>query len=437
MNSIRCGVRCGVFAVALATLASSAGADEVTVWNEVLMQAIRTDKTPPPKASRAMAMVHAAMFDAVNSVGHKYEAYAVDVDAPEGMSRKAAAACAARDVLVALYPNQAATFDARLADSLKHVKNGQGKTDGMSVGQTVASGILAMRANDHSGDIVDYIPKDGPGFWKPTPPGNAPALLPNWPMVTPFAMNSGDQFRGAGPAALDSQAWADAFNQVKELGAKNSQTRTADQTEIAHFWADGGGTETPPGHWNQIARTVATQEGNSLLDNARLFAMLNVAAADAAIVSWDNKYEYEFWRPVTAIREDGDGRDDTEADPNWESLIVTPPFPEYTSGHSTFSGAAAEILAHFFGSDEIEFVTGSDGLPGVYREFSSFSEAAEEAALSRLYGGIHFSFSNLDGLDGGMLLGQYVAGNYFRPIPAPGLAGVLVLGLALGAGRRR
>jgi hypothetical protein len=191
------------------------------------------------------------------------------------------------------------------------------------------------------------------------------------------------------------------------LGKSDSTVRTAEQTEIALWWADGAGTETPPGHWNSVARIVAESQGNTLVENARLFALLNIAEADAAIMSWDAKYAYDFWRPVTAIQAGGAT--------TWLPLIVTPPFPTYTSGHSSFSGAAAEVLTQFFGTPYVSFTSESDGLPGVERSFSSFPEAAAEAAVSRLYGGIHYRFDNQDGLDTGHKLGKMVEafGNSF------------------------
>jgi hypothetical protein len=189
-------------------------------------------------------------------------------------------------------------------------------------------------------------------------------------------------------------------------------TRTPDQDQIALFWADGVGTETPPGHWNSIAQDVSAAQGNTLDENARLFALLNIALADAAICAWDAKYAFNFWRPITAIRAgDTDGNPDTEPDPAWSSFIATPPFPDYVSGHSTYSGAAAMVLATFYGTDNMAFDTGSDFLPGVIRHFDSFSAAAAEAAESRLYGGIHYRSANEDGLHAGLGVGAFVAEN--------------------------
>jgi hypothetical protein len=229
-------------------------------------------------------------------------------------------------------------------------------------------------------------------------------------------MSTSGHFRPLGPPALTSAKYAADYNEIKALGAAAGSTRTSDQSEIALFWADGSGTETPPGHWNSIAQQVGLGQGNTLEDNARLFALLNLAMADAAICAWDAKYSFDFWRPVTAIRNgDLDGNPATEADPAWRSFIVTPPFPDYVSGHSTFSGAASAVLAMFYGTDHIAFTIGSDFLPGVTRSFTSFSSAAEEAAVSRLYGGIHFRSATTDGLHAGLDIGTWAFAHFLQP----------------------
>jgi len=221
-------------------------------------------------------------------------------------------------------------------------------------------------------------------------------------------MSSSSQFRPPGPPSLDSQQYAADYDEVKSLGAAVDSTRTEEQTQIALFWADGAGTETPPGHWNSIAQTIADMQGNTLEQNARLFALLNIAMADAAICAWDAKYTFDFWRPVTAINY-------LEPELNWMSFIVTPPFPDYVSGHSTFSGAAATVLALFYDTDDLPFTTGSDFLPDVYRSFPTCLDAAEEAAVSRLYGGIHFRSANEDGLQAGISIGEWAATHYLQP----------------------
>jgi hypothetical protein len=233
-------------------------------------------------------------------------------------------------------------------------------------------------------------------------------------------MTSSDQFLPAAPPLLSSTDYARALNEVKEIGSATSTTRTADQTAIAQFWANGPGTSTPPGHWNIVADIVSQTQGNSLEDNARLFAMLNVAMADAGISSWDAKYEHDMWRPITAIREaETDGNAATAEDAAWTSLLTTPAFPTYTSGHSTFSGAGAAVMKAFFGTDRIAFVIPSESSEVADRSFRSFTQAAEESGLSRIYGGIHFSFDNMAGLTSGEQIGRYVASKFFRTNTLP------------------
>ncbi|WP_019498655.1 vanadium-dependent haloperoxidase [Pseudanabaena sp. PCC 6802] len=320
-------------------------------------------------------------------------------------------------ILINLYPNQAVTFDTARQKSLDLIPDSFAKSDGIQLGETVADRILTARSRDGSKTQVSYLPQSNPGDWQPTPSGFLPALLPQWPNVTPFAMTSGSQFRPSGPPTLSSDEYAADFNQVKAIGAKNSPLRTPEQTEIAQFWSDAPGTYTPPGHWNQIAAEVAAQSNTSLVEEARLFALLNIALADAGIAAWDAKYAYEFWRPVNAIRQaDLDNNPQTVADTTWDSLIATPPFPEYVSGHSTFSGAADAILTNFFG-DNIDFTATSIGLPGVSRSYSSFATAADEAGMSRIYGGIHFLAADVDGLNAGRALGNYVFDNFLEIAP--------------------
>jgi membrane-associated phospholipid phosphatase len=249
-------------------------------------------------------------------------------------------------------------------------------------------------------------------MWQPTVSFGGvvrPALLPGWGNVTPFGVASVAALLPPAPPALASQDYALEVNFTKDLGGTTSTARTAEQTQIARFWGYGPGTSTPPGHWNEIGLVVAEQERLDLVDSARLFALLNIALADAAIVCWRSKYDQGLWRPITAIQLDGDGNDETTADPTWTPLLPTPPFPEYTSGHSTFSGAAAAVLAEFFADDEIAFTVGSDDLPGVQRSYASFSDAAWESGISRIYGGIHWLSANVRGLECGAHIGLEVA----------------------------
>lgn len=407
---------CVVCVLLLST--SAIRADVIFDWNNVALNTIRQSNTSPPVASRALAMMHSAMFDAVNSVDLTCQAYHSNQSAAPGSSAEAAAAQAARDVLASIYPTQTSVFNAALANSLASVSDGASKTNGVVLGHAVANDIVQWRANDGSSNVVPYTPSTDPGKWRPTPPAFQPALLPGWGKVTTFAMTQGSQFRGSGPPPLSSAAYAADFNETKSLGALNSVTRTADQTQIALFWSDGGGTATPPGHWNEIAQVVATQKGNTLAQNARLFALLNISMADAAICAWDDKYAYNAWRPITAIQlADPSVNPDTLPDINWKPLLATPPFPEYMSGHSTFSGAAAETLAQFYGTDNIAFTIGSDGMPGSLRGFDSFSQAADEAGRSRIYGGIHFEFSDQSAIACGRQISDFAFQNNLQPIP--------------------
>jgi len=342
-------------------------------------------------------------------------------------SAVAAAAAAAHRVASNLYtePDERAVFDAALAEALATVPDGPAETLGLDLGRDVGDAILALRANDGASATMPYAPGAEPGDWNRTFPDFLPPLLTAWPFVTPFAMSSPSQFRPAAPPALDSAEYAAAVDEVARFGGLTSPARTADETEIALFWADGGGTFTPPGHWNQIAADVALQHGNTPADNARVFALLNIALADAGISAWDAKYEYNVWRPIDAIRRgDSDGNDRTPADPAWTPLLKTPPFPAYTSGHSSFSGAADAVLSWFFGPD-VPFTNRSDGHTGftqrplassqiATRSFMSFAQAADEAGRSRIYGGIHFEFDNAVGLAAGRAIGDYVVQHILR-----------------------
>jgi len=390
------------------SVAIPARADVVTDWNNAALDAIRADRTAPPIASRSLAILHAAIYDAVNGIARTHEPYLVPSAAPASASRTAAASAAAHQALLSLFPSHTPAFDGLHAAVLAEIPNGPQKTNGIAWGEFVAGQLLAVRANDGSTAIVQPPGGSGPGVWIPTPPAFLPYLLPQWGFVVPFTMNNSSQFRPSGPPALDNQQYLADYEEVKQLGAAVGSTRTEDQTEIALFWADGAGTETPPGHWNSIAQIIAAAHDTTLEENARLFALLNIAMADAAICSWDAKYTYHFWRPVTAIAF-------AEPQLNWMSFIGTPPFPDYTSGHSTFSAAAATLLPLFFGTEDLPFTTGSDFLPGVERSFSTCMEAAAEAAASRIYGGIHFRSASEDGLAAGSSIGEWTATHYLLP----------------------
>lgn len=382
-------------------------ADVITAWNTAALDAIRANRTSPPVASRALAILHVSIYDAVNGIDRTHEPYFVQSAVPASASRGAAASAAAHKVLVTLFPMNAASFDDLNAATLAAISNGPQKSQAIAWSEAVADHILGLRANDGSDAIIAPPSGSGPGVWRPTPPAFANYVLPQWGFVTPFAMPTSNAFRPPGPPSIRSATYLADLNEVNALGAAIGSARTPEQSVIALFWADGTGTETPVGHWNSIAQKIGADRGNTIEQNARLFALLNIAMADAAICAWDAKYTYDFWRPITAIRD--------TFDLNWSSYITTPPFPDYVSGHSTFSGAAATVLAMFYGTDNIAFTIDSDFLPGVLRSFSSVSAAASEAAISRLYGGIHFRSAIQDGLSAGIAIGQWMSTHYLQP----------------------
>ncbi|MCB9881321.1 MAG: phosphatase PAP2 family protein [Planctomycetes bacterium] len=406
--------------LACALVAPLASQDAVLQWNSAALDAIRAGSTAPPPASRMLAILNASIFDAVNGTRPAYSHYLVAPAAADGASEIAAGSSAARDVLAAFYPAQRATFDALHAQILAGVPDGQKKTDGIAWGQKVAAAVMAARVDDGWNKTAPYLGSDKPGLWRPTISfGNVvrPALLPLWGKVTPFALKNGRQFRPPAPPKLQSVQYAVEQWMVQYFGGEKSRLRTKDQTEVARFWSYGPGTATPPGHLNEVALAVAAKRKESLVENARLFALMNIAMADAAIVSWDCKYEFGLWRPITSIPLAGtDGNSLTRPDKDWKPLLETPPFPEYTSGHSTFSGAAAMILALFYGTDQMSFTIGSDDLRGIKRSYQRFSEAAFESGMSRIFGGIHFMSANLYGLGTGVQVAKYAWDNLLRPL---------------------
>ena len=416
--------------------------DVIAEWNSELLETVRETtapastvpglmiKPPPPLVAKQLAMVQVAMFDAINAVNPQYQAYALEITPQTGASEIAAAAAAAHRVASVLFalPVQIEKWDTTLAESLANIPDGPAKSLGLELGRKAADAIIARRANDGSAATSNYVHGTDPGDWQPTAPGFSDPTLPQWPQVTPFLMDSGNQFRPAAPPSLTSPEYASAVDQVMKLGDADSTVRTAEQTAIAKFWADAGGTATPPGHWNAIAVDILLQRGSSLLESARTMALLDLALADAAISSWDAKYFYDLWRPIDAIRKaDTDGNAATTAKADWTPLLNTPSFPSYTSGHSTFSGAAAEVLTSIFG-ENYAFSTRADrGAAGIWpapddvtglakRSFTSFDAAAEEAGTSRIYGGIHYSFDNTAGLTAGRSIGQLIINSALRPL---------------------
>jgi membrane-associated phospholipid phosphatase len=389
-------------------------ADVIVQWNQALTSTALALKTDQGHATRALAMLGLAQFDAVNAIDHSFDDYDFDVRVPGWASKEAAAAQAAHDVLVSLFPARQPAWDGLLSSQLAGVPEGFAKALGVLVGQLAAENILDLRADD--GSDAPYIPYTfgtGPAAYQATPPSYGPPILTQWVNVTPFALESGDQFRAPPPPSLTSAEFTDAFNEVKDIGSVNSTSRTALQTEIAHFW-----DEPAFAQWNEITQNVAVVQNTSLVQNARLFALVNMAMADATIVQFDTKYTYNFVRPVTEIRNaDNDGNPSTVADPNWTPLITTPAHPSYQSGHANTGNAAATVLADFFGPN-VTFSVGSHNAfipPGLVHTWTSFAAAAQENAMSRIYGGIHWRFDATVGLATGHATGDYVFQHFLAP----------------------
>lgn len=378
--------------------------DPVLAWNRMALEAIRSDAALPTNATRALAMQSIAVLDTLAAIDGT-TAFLVGVDAPEGLAVGAAVAAASARVLAHLFPAQQAVFAERLeTDLMIYAADPAGRTAAAAFGEAVADAVIALREQDGWDRIVLSSDSEEAGRWRPTPPAFELAQSPQWSGLTPFSLLGGDQFRPEAPPSLSGAGYAEALAEVQRLGSATSSERTADQTQIARFWADGLGSYTPPGHWNQIATELAAEEGYGYGSAARLLAMLNVALADASIAAWDSKYTYQLWRPITAIRNaEADGNSETTADTGWQPLLITPNHPEFVSGHSTYSAAAGVVLEALLGDQP--FSTTSIGLPGVVRSYAGLDEAISEAGRSRIYGGIHYNFSNL----AGQALGEDVA----------------------------
>ncbi|MBI3798904.1 MAG: phosphatase PAP2 family protein [Deltaproteobacteria bacterium] len=448
------------------------GVKSVRRWNEIAINASGFDHTPvapgenrvfgeqfgPGRASRAMAIVHIAMFDVVNAIAGGYQSYTGLSSAPAVTSMNAAIAQAAHDTLVELFPSQTASFDDLLAEDLSQIPDGRTKTNGINLGRRAADAILALRADDGSQHAeprvgVDFMTSDEPGKWRQDPISLIPlALGARWSEVQPFVLQSADQFRAPSPPALNSSAYAVAFAEVKRLGGDGIVTataRTAEQTRIGTYWAYDGTPSlcAPPRLYNQITVQIADQMGTNIVELARLLALVNTAMADAGIAVWESKYYYEFWRPVTGIREAdegtgptgaGDGNPTTLGDPTFSPLGApasnlngpnfTPPFPAYPSGHAGFGGALFQTLRRFYRTDNIAFTFVSDEFNGVTqdntgnvrpripRSFASLSQAEEENGQSRIYLGIHWRFDKTMGIAQGRRVANYVFEHAFRPL---------------------
>ena len=392
--------------------------DVVLQWNRVLMDTILTPGQHPPTIMpvRSYAMMHAAIFDAVNSIDGSHVPYLTEVPGTTNASIEAAAAQAAHDVLAALYPARISVFAAELAISLQGIDEYRAQ-QGIRVGQIVAERMLAARAND--GWTVTppvYSLPATPGNWQPAPPGNAAAAFTHYPSVKPFAITSATQFAPNPPPSMTSAQYAADLNEVKELGAANSATRTADQALVARLWAN---INTPTNFllvWNNVARTVSVARDISTIEKARLFALTNIALHDALQTTFASKFQHGLWRPVTAIRRaDEDGNANTTADPEWLSFIPNPPYPSYAGNMAAIGTSQATILAQFFGRDDIRFDHTWAGAGGATRSYAGFGAMADEQARARVYGGIHFTFDNVAGQSVGTSAANYIFSNVMKP----------------------
>jgi membrane-associated phospholipid phosphatase len=387
----------------------------VIEWNRTLLVIVRTQGAQPPTihSTRNFAMLHAAIYDAVDNITGDFTPYLVRLpDASRKASQPAAADKAAHDVLVSLYPAFQSTLDTELQTDLAGIPNGKPKTDGIAIGKAVAVQILAFRSNDGSGATPPvYQPIDRPGFYQLTPPDFSPADFTHWPNVTPFAIARADEFLPGPPPVLTSDQYTGAFNEVKSLGESDSKTRTLDETQIGQFW--NGKIQN---YWNEIAQTAALGHHLGLEQSARLFALLDISLADTTIAFFEAKYFYQVWRPVTAVQNaDKDGNPDTGADADWLPLTTkTAPDPSYPGAHSAISAAGAQVLTFYFGN-KFTFDVTSEVLPSLTRHFTSFSAAAQEAGFSRIFAGQHFPTDHT----AGKVLGQAVAESIDETILLP------------------
>ena len=388
--------------------------DQVIQWNRTLLQILQTPGAQPATIhpTRSMAIVHLAIYDAVNAIRGGHAPY-LALHAPRSASPDAAAAAAAHATLLSLFPNQQSVIDAKFQDSLSQIGGGARVRQGIRVGKEAANAILAARANYGSDKIPPvFVPESGPGEYQLTPPNFQQPVFTNWSDVRPFALETGDQFRPPPPPAVTSARYTTDFDEIKALGENSSTTRSVEQTEIGRFW----GAAPVQNVWNQIAQMAGLSFHNSLKQNARLFAVLETSLADGVIALYDSKYAYHRWRPVTAVRAaDDDGNSDTAGDPTWTPLAVTALDPSYAGAHAEISQSAATTLRDFFGTDRVDFSLTNPSLPGVVRNFQSFSQAADEAAVSRIYAGQHFRYDE----DAGQALGDEVGDVVFDSILRP------------------
>ncbi len=385
---------------------SSASGAIVITWNKELLHIVQTPGAQPATVhpTRSYAILHAAIYDAIVSITRDAPPYLFSVNAPSTARPDAAAAQAGHDTLVALYPRWKAALDQQLANELAGIPDGAGKQQGIQVGQAVAARLITLRANDgSSATLLPFVPGNQPGNYQLTPPKFAAPVFTNWVNVTPFVLNNAAQFRPGPPPAVNSQAYAQALNEVKSLGQNTSTTRTPEQTVIGKFWG------APIWNtWNEIAENAAIAHHTNLETTARLFAVLNLSFADSTITFYDAKYQYQLWRPVTAIRlAKTVGNPAIVGDPTWTPLTPTALDPAYPSAHAVISADAATVLADFFGDQDQIRVT-SDVLPGPVRTFTSYNDVATEAGLSRIYSGQHTRIDIEVGSELGNNVAQFV-----------------------------
>ncbi len=418
-RTIQIGLALAVLATAF--VSNARAADAIAAWNEIAETAVKTAGHAPPVAALDFAMVHLAIYDAVESIDRRYHPYHGPVPGASG-SPSAAAAKAGHDVLVGLFPTQTATLDIAYTDFL--AANGIDASDlGTAVGTQAAVALLTLRSNDGRFPLnpPPFLGNTAIGQWRPTPsllpgppPSLAPGLTPWVASVTPFTMKRDSQFRVDPPPALTSRRWAEDYNEVRTVGSLTSTTRTAEQTEIGYFWADSG-----PVLWQNALRYISRNYLNDIGDSARMYALAEVSLADAQIACWESKYFYNFWRPITAIgMGDRDGNRATELDLAWQPLINTPNFPEYPSGHASTSAAISRALRLFFGSDVLSFqmTTTNPNAAQKTRFFTRFSQAEDEVVDARVYVGIHYRNSDRTARTQGIRVADWVFKNYFRPI---------------------
>jgi hypothetical protein len=415
---------CAATAAVLA-VPTVAQADVLNDWNVIAQNQALTLRPTAHGQTRGIAMVQGAVYDAVNALRPRYQPYLLDLAAlharPFG-SRKAAIATAAHHVLVEIAaPAQVAGLDSAYTATMATIPNGRVRNEGVRVGAAAAAAMLVARDDDGFMAPFSFVIGSDPGDWRPLTPT---ALDPDaWVgNLVPFLIESPSQFRSAGPNALTSAAYAEEFAEVKEIGALNSSIRTADQTTAAIFW------QAPPAAlWNRLARDLSAEHNISVAQEARLLAMINLAAADGAISCWNEKYYWNFWRPRAAIQEaDTDENPATVADPTWEPLfhpstpttpsLITPPFPDHPSGHGCVSGAVLHTFRTFFGTNEVAFDVHSGRFPGQPRHFSRFTRALNEIIDARVWGGIHFRTADVQGAVIGKKVARYMRRHYFQRV---------------------